>query len=101
MILLLVLIVAAGLGALLGNQLIKKKNKEIKGYGTIQAVTVFILIFFMGTRIGSDERIVDSIRDIGVSAVVVTIATMGGSILAVYGLRKLLKMNKEGVKADD
>lgn len=100
MTILVILIIAALIGGVCGRQL-KKKNIEIKGYSTIQAVTVFILIFFMGTKIGSDERILESIRDIGVSAVVVTIATMGGSLLVAYGLRKLLKMNKEGVKSDD
>lgn len=100
MTILIILIIAAAIGGVVGRHL-KKKEITIKGYSTIQSITVFILIFFMGTKIGSDERILDSIKDIGVSAVVVTIATMAGSVLLVYGLRKLLKMNHEGVKDND
>lgn len=101
MIFLLILIIAAVMGGIIGRQFFKKKNKEIKGYGLIQSVTVFVLVFFMGMKIGSDDRILDSIEDIGISAVVVTIATMAGSMLAVFLLRKLLGMNKEGMKTDE
>lgn len=101
MTLLLVLVGSASIGGLVGREVLKKRNKQIKGYSIIQSVTVFILVFFMGTKIGSDDRILESIQDIGLSAIVVSIATMGGSLLAVHFLRRLLKMNKKGMKVDE
>lgn len=98
---LLALIIAAIVGGIVGREIFVKRNIKLKGYGTIQSITVFILVFFMGTKIGSDERILDSIKDIGISSVVVTAATMIGSVLAVFLLRKFLKMNKEGNRKND
>ena len=98
--LLAILIAAAVAGGILSRQL-KKRGKEIQSLGKVQTFTVFFLVFFMGMRIGSDERILDSIESIGISAVVVTIATMGGSILAVFALRKCLKIDRKGNKPDD
>lgn len=98
---LLILIIAAVIGGIIGKKIILQKNIKLKGYDTIQAITVFVLVFFMGIKIGADERIFDSIQDIGVSSVVVTAATMIGSVIAVIGLRKLLKMDRKGRSADD
>ncbi len=100
MLLLLILIVAAVIGGIIGRYL-KKNGKDIKHMGKIQTATVFFLVFFMGMRIGSDERILDSIESIGISAVVVSVATMGGSVLAVYILRKCLKLDRHGDKQND
>lgn len=100
MLFLLVLIAAAVIGGIIGRKVIKP-GKKIKGLDKIQSVTVFILIFFMGIRIGSDQRIFQSIYTIGTSSIVITIMTVAGSLCAAFLLRKLLKLNKEGSKGID
>jgi len=82
-------------------RLIKRKNTQIKGLGKIQTVLIMLLIFLIGARIGSDERLIDSVGTIGVSALVVTIATMCGSVLAIFVMRKCLKIDRKGDKAGE
>ncbi|NLB24451.1 MAG: lysine exporter LysO family protein [Clostridiales bacterium] len=61
-------------------------------------LVVFLLVFVMGSRIGGDERVLESLGSIGINAFILTIATFIGSILMVTFARKLLGINREGKK---
>ena len=69
--------------------------------GQVQFVAIVILVFTMGSRIGADKSIVASLDSIGITALIITVFILAGSVGAVFLARKLLGFNKEGVKTDD
>lgn len=75
---------------------IRKEEKPTWPSKIIQASVLF-LVFTMGMRIGLDEKVIQGLGVLGLKATVLTIAAISGSILFVFLLRKLLKVNNEGV----
>ena len=78
-------------------------NKE-KDYSWISKVTtgcLVLLIFTMGARIGSNEQVIQSLSTIGIKAAIITVICFAGSIFGVFVVRKLLKIDRKGVKIDD
>jgi uncharacterized membrane protein YbjE (DUF340 family) len=57
------------------------------------------LVFVMGSRIGADERVVANLSTIGVNALILTLATFVGSVLFVILARKLVGINRKGIKS--
>lgn len=94
MILILYLLIAV-IGYFIGTAL-AKRNIALKGMSVIQTVAVTALVFFMGSRIGADESIVKSLDSIGLTAFIMTLFILAGSVLAVFLTRKLLGFDKEG-----
>lgn len=81
----------------------KFTDKE-KNYSWTNKVTtgcLIILIFTMGARIGSDERVINSLQTIGIKAAVITAFTFAGSMLGCYAVRKIFRIDKKGVRAGD
>ena len=79
----------------------KAKENSYPLIGKLQFVAIMVLIFTMGILIGADERVIASLKDIGVYSLVITIFAMSGSVLFVFLARKLLKLNKEGMRDHD
>jgi len=50
----------------------------------------------MGIRIGSDEKVINSIGEIGIKACIISISSILFSILTVFIYRKCMKLNKKG-----
>ncbi len=73
-----------------------KKEKDYSWTGKMTTVCLVVLIFMMGARIGSDERVISSLQTIGIYAVVITAFCFAGSVLAVFIARKILGINKKG-----
>lgn len=73
-----------------------KKGVALKGMSIVQTVAVTALVFLMGSRIGADRSIVKSLDSIGIAAFVMTLFILAGSVLAVFGARKLLGFDKKG-----
>lgn len=67
----------------------------------LQTVALIVVIFAMGMKIGADERVVTSLHTIGLKAILLTAAAMGGSILFVCMGRKLMKIDKRGYRKND
>lgn len=88
------------LGVLVGSKAMDKE-KRYPLIGKLQFAAIMVLIFTMGIRIGADERVIASLKDIGVYSLVITIFAMSGSVLFVFLARKLLKLNKEGMRDHD
>jgi len=84
-------------GFLIGSKIVPK-GKEIKFTNTLFPVLVFLVIFLMGIIIGSDEKVISSIGSIGTIAFVLTLFAMTGSVLAVTLMRKLLKIDRKGIR---
>ena len=85
------------LGVFIGSRkMVREKN--LKWLGTLQTCALIFLILALGVEIGADEQVISSLGSIGVSALVVTLLALAGSVLAVLGVRKLLKLDREGRK---
>jgi len=59
------------------------------------------VIFLMGIKIGSDEQVISSLGAIGFSSLIVTVFAMTGSVIAVIGLRKFLKIDRKGTRRNE
>lgn len=76
--------------------IMRKNNRETGLAGKVPVVVITILVFIMGSRIGSDETIVRSLDTIGLTALGLTIFMMAGSLAAVFILRKIMGFDREG-----
>ena len=76
--------------------IMRKNNREMGFAGKVPLVAITILVFIMGSRIGSDESIVRSLDTIGLTALGMTLFMMAGSVAAVFALRKAMGFDKEG-----
>lgn len=70
------------LGALIGAR--AKINKKLIGrLGSIQTACLLLLLLVMGIKIGMDEEVIGSFFSIGYSAIIISVFTVGFSILGV------------------
>ncbi|WP_422487218.1 LysO family transporter [Gudongella sp. DL1XJH-153] len=70
------------LGTLIGAR--AKINKKLSGrLGSIQTACLLLLLLVMGIKIGMDKDVIDSFFSIGYSAIIISIFTVGFSILGV------------------
>ena len=76
-------------------------GKEIKHTNILFPALVFTVIFLMGVTIGADEQVISSIGEIGASSLLITIAAMTGSVVAVTILRRFLKIDRKGIRRDE
>ena len=63
-------------------------------------IVIYILVLIMGLRMGANREVTSNLDVIGLQAVGVTIFAVGGSILFVFGARKLLGLNRQGIRSD-
>ena len=59
---------------------------------------VFLLVFMLGTGIGSDEKVISSIGSIGAVSFAITVFAMAGSVFGIAVLRRILKIDRRGMK---
>jgi len=88
------------IGYFVGTKL-KKSGKSLSWTGKVQTGVIICLLFMMGSKIGSDEEVINSIGEIGISAIVLTVFALAGSVAASFGARKLMGITKEGGRKDD
>ena len=98
--LLLLYLGMAAIGYFIGMNL-KKRGKSIKGISKIQTVAIILLVVAMGCRIGMNREVIRSLDTIGITAFVFTILVMAGSLLCMFIARKMLGINKRGLKGND
>ena len=82
-------------GGFIGKVLLKKE-KKYKWIGNIQLVSILVLVILMGIKIGSDERVLNSIREIGALAFIIAIFSVIGGILLLFLVRNLFGFNRKG-----
>lgn len=76
-------------------------DKEYPWLNKLQFCALMLLIVALGIKIGADDQVVSSLKEIGVSAFVITIFAMGGSVFFLWILRRWMKLDREGVKRDE
>lgn len=74
------------------------KGKIEANLGNIQTIALLFLLFVMGITIGINEEIISNIFSIGLKAGIITIFTMGFSILGVRLVRKYVVLEDEEVE---
>lgn len=72
------------------------RAKDLPWLGPVQTVALIALIAALGVEIGADEQVISSLSEIGLSAFVITAFALAGSVTAVFLVRKLLKLDRQG-----
>lgn len=57
---------------------------------------VYILVLIMGLRMGVNEQVTSNLGTIGVQSLVITVFAVGGSMIFITGVRKIMRMDKYG-----
>jgi len=85
------------IGILTGKKIIPK-DKKLKHMDKVLFVLVFIIIFLMGTIIGADENVISSFASLGLISLVLAVCAMAGSAAFVSVARRLLGIDRYGIK---
>ena len=84
------------LGAFLGSRP-AIQSRPMPWLGRFQTAALLILIVTLGAELGANDEIVTSLATIGLNALIITLTSMAGSLLAVHILRKyLLELDAQG-----
>lgn len=75
---------------------LKKRNIALRYAGKIQTLALILLIFLLGSRIGSEEEIVRSLDTIGLKALGITLLILAGTALTAFAARKLMGFDRQG-----
>ncbi len=59
---------------------------------------MYIIVFIMGIRMGSNEEVTSHLGTIGVQSVIITVLTIALSMICVSLMRKVMKLDKHGDK---
>ncbi len=76
----------------LGYLLRKKLNAKL--LDRLLLYSIFLLLFFMGVSIGSDDKILSSLPVLGLDALYLALASILGSIIFAWGIYKKWFKNK-------
>lgn len=72
--------------------------KLLKSINKLQMISLIILLFVMGIRIGCDKIVILNIGELGYMATIIAVFSILFSIIMVYLLRKLMLINEKGEK---
>ena len=74
------------------------RSRPLPWLGRLQFVALMILIVSLGVKLGANDEVISSLGQIGLAALLITVAAMGGSLLALFLLRRfVLKLDRYGV----
>lgn len=78
-----------------------KNGKHFSWVAPAMMGTVYGLCFIMGLRMGANEQVVSNLGTIGLMALVITLFCIGGSLGALFVMRKIFHMDRKGRFEDD
>ena len=85
------------LGAFLGSRK-ALRSRPLVWVSKLQFVALMILIVTLGVNLGANDEVISSLGEIGLSALVITVFAMGGSLLFLSLLRRfVLKLDRYGL----
>ena len=74
------------------------RTRQLIWLGKLQFAALMILIVTLGVKLGANEEVISSLGQIGLSALLVTVLAMVGSLVAVTLLRRfVLKLDRCGL----
>lgn len=83
------------LGILVGSRR-SVRSRTLPWLGRLQFVALIVLIAILGVEIGADDKVISSLGEIGLSALVITVFALASSLLAVTLVRRLLGLDRQG-----
>ena len=86
------------MGYFVGSRLRKTKGPWAI-FSKVTTMCAFVLVFVMGSRIGGDPRVLDSLGSIGLHALIITMACFIGSVAMVFLARKWMGIDNRGYKS--
>lgn len=60
-------------------------------------IVIYLLVCVMGLRMGANEEVTSNLGTIGLQSVLITLLTVGGSMLAVFVTRKLIGIDRHAL----
>lgn len=94
----LVLYLGITLAGYVAGDIAKRKNMTLNWSRKVQTFAISALVFTMGVRTGSNDEVVGKLDSIGVYAAVFTLVVMVCSAAAITLTRKLLGINRFGLR---
>lgn len=67
-----------------------RRIKAFSHVGKAVSLTVFVMLFFLGVEIGSDEHVLENLSTLGLRAFVLAVAGVAGSVILSMLLYKAL-----------
>lgn len=92
----LIIIILMALGILIG-VLLRGKKKTVYMIEKAILWSIFLLLFFLGLSIGSDELIMANLPSLGLNAFLITLGGVAGSLLAAWATWKYLFNRKQSI----
>ncbi len=90
-------IALVAVGALIGSRK-AVRSRPLLWLGKLQFLALMILIVSLGVKLGANDEVISSLGQIGLAALLITIAAMAGSLLCLYLLRRfVLKLDRYGL----
>lgn len=72
------------------------RGRNLKKIRKVITVLIWLLLFILGMEVGGNERIMEGLRTIGREAFLLAIGGTLGSVVAAWGLWKILHGKKGG-----
>lgn len=92
-------------GVMIAGYIVASRLRQNAGkFGFVQKAmmgTVYILVLIMGLRMGANEQVMSNLRSIGLQALVMTVFAVAGSMLAIFAVRKVFRMDRFGNQVCD
>jgi len=90
-----ILLVVAG--AVIGSRP-SLRSRPLRWLGKLQFVALMILIVSLGVKLGANDEVIASLDQIGLAALLITVAAMAGSLLFLLLLRRfVLRLDRFGL----
>ena len=71
------------------------RRKKLSWITAIITVLIWLLLFFLGVEVGENERIIHSLKDLGLEALLLSFAGITGSVLLAWGLWVMAQRKRE------
>jgi len=91
-VILIVISLILGIGA---GVLLRKKERVVKISEKLTGIMVFILLFFLGASLGGNKGIINKLSGIASASLVISIAAIIFSIIAVLVVNKVFSGKKD------
>ena len=75
---------------------LRQRGQKTGSVQKVMMITIYILVFIMGLRMGVNEQVTSNLGIIGLQSLVITGFAVAGSMLAIFGARKILGMDRYG-----
>lgn len=70
------------------------RKRKLSFIHRIITLLIWILLFLLGIEVGNNEAIIKGLHTIGIKALILTLATVAGSILGAWGLWLIISKKK-------